>query len=192
LTFARSTLKPGYFHALYARDHDPWRFATSAYEKRKYRATLDAMTRSHYERGFEVGCSIGVLTRDLATRCTALLAVDAVEQALSAAAKRCNDRPSVAFRRMVVPDELPDDTFDLILLSEVAYYWTISDLNRMADWMRDHLVTGGDLVLVHWRGETDYPTSGDAVHEMLLGNSAFGCLTDRIQAKYRLSVLRRH
>jgi SAM-dependent methyltransferase len=191
VTLSRSTLKPSYFRALYTRDDDPWCFATSAYEKRKYRATLDAMTRPHYERGFEVGCSIGVLTRDLATRCHALLAVDVVEKALTAAAARCSDRPSVMFRRMVAPDELPDDNFDLILLSEVAYYWTLADLNRMVDWMQNHLVTGGELVLVHWRGVTDYPTSGDTVHEVFVGNAAFDCLSDHVKSKYRLSVLQR-
>ena len=34
---------PGYFERLYARDPDPWRFATSEYERDKYAATLAAL-----------------------------------------------------------------------------------------------------------------------------------------------------
>ena len=34
---------PGYFEQLYASDPDPWRFATSDYERDKYAATLDAL-----------------------------------------------------------------------------------------------------------------------------------------------------
>ena len=58
---------PGYFEQLYSRDPDPCRFATSEYERSKYAATLAAVPGQH-QSCFEVGCSIGVLTRqDLLT-----------------------------------------------------------------------------------------------------------------------------
>ena len=100
-----ASLSPAYFDALYAGDPDPWRFADSAYERAKYDATLAALTRPRYARAFEAGCSIGVLTRDLAPRCDALLAVDAAEAPLRQARARCAGLPQVAFRCLRLPGE---------------------------------------------------------------------------------------
>ena len=102
-----ASLPPAYFDALYARDDDPWRFATSAYESEKYAATLDALPATRFANAFEVGCSIGVLTRLLATRCDALLAADVAEAALSQARARCADCAHVMVRHMRVPAEWP-------------------------------------------------------------------------------------
>ena len=38
----------------------------------------------------------------------------------------------------------------------------------MAERVVGSLARGGDLVLVHWTGETDYPLSGDEASEQLL------------------------
>ena len=43
----KRSLEPAYFEALYAADPDPWRFATSAYEREKYTATLAALPMLH-------------------------------------------------------------------------------------------------------------------------------------------------
>jgi hypothetical protein len=75
----RQTLKPEYFDALYTTDPDPWNFASSPYERVKYTLTLNAMPKPRYRLGLEVGCSIGVLTRLLASRCDAVVAIDAAE-----------------------------------------------------------------------------------------------------------------
>jgi hypothetical protein len=84
---ADRTLEPAYFDNVYAADSDPWKFASSAYERDKYAATLAAFPKPRYASAFEIGCSIGVLTSALAPRCDALLAVDA------AAARRAGAAP---------------------------------------------------------------------------------------------------
>ena len=158
-----ASLPASYFEAIYERDADPWRFRTSAYERAKYDATLAALPRARYRRALEVGCSIGVLTRDLAPRCDALLAVDAAEKALAAARAACADRANVEFALLRAPGEWPNGgaPFDLILLSEVVYYFDRADVARLADRVRGTLAPGGDCLLVHWIGDTDYPLSGD-------------------------------
>ena len=65
---------PAHFDRLYGADPDPWKFATSDYERDKYAATLAALPDRRFTRCYEVGCSIGVLTRQLAPRCDAILA----------------------------------------------------------------------------------------------------------------------
>ncbi|MGX9965576.1 SAM-dependent methyltransferase [Roseomonas sp. F4] len=160
---SRPSLPPEYFEALYRADPDPWKFAESDYERDKYAATLAALPSEHYASAFEVGCSIGVLTAALAPRCEALLAVDAAATPLSDARRRCAALPQVTLRRAVLPAEWPEQArFDLILLSEVLYYLSPTDLRCLAAQAAASLAPGGDILLVHWIGETDYPLTGDA------------------------------
>ena len=191
---AETSLPPGYFEALYARDPDPWRFASSGYEREKYAATLDALARPRYARALEVGCSIGVLTRQLAARCGALLALDAAEAPLAAARARCGGLPQVAFRRARVPQDWPEEAapFDLILLSEVVYYLDAADVVRLARHVGGTLAPGGEVLLVHWTGETDYPLSGDEAAERFIAAAAgFAAIARQDRAEgYRLDLLR--
>ena len=191
---AETSLPPGYFETLYARDPDPWRFASSDYERAKYAATLAALPRPRYRRALEVGCSIGVLTRQLAARCDALLALDAAEAPLAAARARCAGLPQVAFRRMRVPRDWPEEAgpFDLILLSEVVYYLDAADVVRLARRVGGALAPGGEVLLVHWTGETDYPLSGDdAAERFMAAASGFATVAHQDRAeRYRLDLLR--
>ena len=79
------TISPDYFEDLYATNIDPWKFASSEYEREKYAQTLAALPEASYGRALEVGCSIGVLTYQLASRCQYLLAVDAARAPLEEA-----------------------------------------------------------------------------------------------------------
>ena len=129
---SRQTLRPAYFDALYTADPDPWKFAASPYERDKYALTLDAIPQPRYRSALEVGCSIGVLTKSLASRCDALVAIDAAQMPVVEARRRCADLPGVRFEQMFVPDEWPDGDFELILLSEVVYYLSRNDVGRLA------------------------------------------------------------
>lgn len=190
---AEGSLPAGYFEALYAREPDPWSFETSAYERGKYDATLAALPRARYGRALEVGCSIGVLTADLAPRCDRLIALDAAEAPLLRARERLAPLPHVAFARARVPAEWPDGAaaFDLILLSEVVYYLDAADVERLAGRVRDALAPGGDVLLVHWTGETDYPLSGDeAVQRFVAASPGLSPIRAERAERYRLDLLR--
>ncbi len=171
----KDTLTPDYFDAVYTANDDPWQFATSPYERDKYAATLAALPRPMYESGFEIGCSIGVLTQQLAPRCRHLLAIDVNEAALTQARKRLADQPQVRLEQMVLPDEFPTESFDLILLSEVGYYWSMADLLKAQAKIMDHLQPGGHLLLVHWTPPVhDYPLTGDQVHDAFMAKTGTG------------------
>ena len=190
-----ASLTPAYFNALYARDPDPWGFETKLYERDKYAATLAALPRPHYGDALEVGCSIGVLTRNLAPRCDRLLALDAADAALQRARQRSADCPGVTFHQACVPQEWPAGHFDLILLSEVLYYFVPADLSRLAERVVDALRPGADVVLVHWLPYTDsdYPLAGDEAVEHFLraaGDALRPVSASRTEL-YRLDVLRR-
>lgn len=160
------SLPPTYFDRVYSESDDPWGFETRPYEAEKYRATLAALPRETYRSAFEIGCSIGVLTEKLAGRCESLLSVDVSERALERACERCNYLQHVQFEFLQVPDEFPNELFDLILVSEVGYYWSREDLLKARRCIVEHLVPGGQVLLVHWTPFVDdYPLTGDEVHD---------------------------
>lgn len=161
-----------YFERLYATDPDPWRFASSEYERAKYAATLAALPERRFLRGFEVGCSIGVFTRELATRCDALLAIDVADNALDQARARCQDLPSVQFAHMAVPYTWPEGGFDLIVFSEVLYYLDPEARRQTARRTVSSLLPGGLVMLVNWRGETGSACSGDEAVTGFLADTA--------------------
>ncbi|WP_261664923.1 class I SAM-dependent methyltransferase [Deinococcus sp. Marseille-Q6407] len=170
------TLPPEYFEDVYTANEDPWDFATSPYEAAKYARTLAALPRESYHRALEVGCSIGVLTGQLAGRADELLALDINEQALARARARNADRPNIHFQQGQLPDRLPDGPpFDLIVLSEVLYYLSPADLDRALDAVLARLEPQGTLMLVHWTPFVpDYPQTGDAVHTAALARVGRG------------------
>jgi SAM-dependent methyltransferase len=162
-----NSLPPDYFEQLYKSDPDPWKFETSEYEKAKYAATIAALGSERSGQVLEVGCANGVLTRALAGHCDALLAIDVSVTALRQAEARCADFPNVTFRLAGIPEDTIAGEFDLIVLSEVAYYWDARDAKRASEVFKARRRSGGRLLLVHWLGETDYPASGEEAVERL-------------------------
>lgn len=169
-----SSLTPEYFHEVYRRDSDPWNFESSPYEAAKYATTLESLPRARYARALEVGCSIGVLTERLAARCDELQSIDVSAQALERAKRRCSGLLNVTFERMSLPDQEPHGLFDLIVISEVAYYWNRSDLHRAIDLLAKHQNARGHLIVVHWTPKVpDYPLTGDQVHDVWVARSEY-------------------
>ncbi len=187
------SLDAAYFDGLYADKPDPWDFESSAYEAAKYDATLAALGSERAERALEVGCSIGILTRRLAPLCDRLVATEVARAALEQAKRRCSDLRNIDFRLVKGADEGFDGTYDLVVLSEVVYYWDDADLDRFAEGLRLALAPGGRVLLVHYTLETDYPKSGDdavAALRSRLGDIVSEELTRRAEA-YRLDLWRR-
>ncbi len=204
---AARSLDAGYFDRLYASDPDPWRFQTSAYERDKYAASLAALPRPRYRRGIEIGCSIGVLTEILAQRCDTMLGVDVAEAALATARQRCATIGNVQFARMALPAEVPAGRFDLIILSEILYYFDAPTIAVLARTILAMAQPRADILLVHWLGPTpDYPLTGDAAVQAFLAaigsaatiigsaattiDSAATIIGQQRQPDYRLDLLR--
>lgn len=188
------TISPDYFQTMFRETHDPWDLETSAYEQAKFDDSIAALADRAYANGFEVGCAKGVLTQKLATRCAGLLSIDVSEIALEAARQRTAHLDHVAFQQMTFPSATPTGHYDLVVLSEVAYYWDDDDLGRASHWLESHLVSGGDLLLVHFTGDTDYPQSGDdAVAKlfMRLGHAMQVVIASQ-RPRYRLDLWRRN
>ena len=186
------SVQPEYFDAKYAEKLDYWDFETSVYEAAKYADTLRSLPLAHYRNAFEIGCSIGVLTAQLARRAASLLAIDVAERALMAARARCAGLSQVQIAEMRFPQERPPSStrFDLIVISEVGYYWSWDELKTAQDAVDGLFEAGGHLVLVHWTpAVSDYPLTGDEVHDSFLRCPALTWLHGHRAATYRLDLL---
>jgi SAM-dependent methyltransferase len=189
------SLDAEFFEKLYQENEDPWNFENSAYEKEKYRATLLAIPNDMYQNIFEIGCSNGVLSMMIVNRCQRLLAVDASVIAVNNAAKRLAKYPHAEVKTMTIPDDFPNEKFDLILFSEVGYFLNEEDLVTARDKMIASLLPHGHLILVHWRPVVaEFPLTGDEVHEIFSeksGNtdqSPLSHLIGESSKEYRLDV----
>lgn len=153
------------FDAVHAREADPWHYATRWYERRKRALTVAALPEEHYAAGLEIGCSIGTLTAELAPRCTTLLAVDASGIALQQAAERLAPFPGVTLQQRTLPDAWPDGKYDLVVLSEVGYYFAPAEYDQLLENIRSCMQSGGTLLLCHWRHPiAGWTLDGETVH----------------------------
>ena len=185
-------LDPATFERTYQADEDPWAFSTSPYEAAKYARTVAVLRDRRFARGLELGCSIGVLTEQLADRCDALVALDASPTAVARARGRLAGRGDVALAVAVIPEDLPDGPFDLIVCSEILYYFAARALAELLDALEARLRPGGELLAVHWRPATrTYPLRGDAVHALLQARPALRTLHSERHERYALDLLER-
>lgn len=187
----KKTLDSDYFEQVYAANDDPWNFQTSEYEAEKYAATIKALPKKKYGNALEIGCSIGVLTQQLAEKCSRLLATDVSEKALEKAREMCRDLPNVDFKAMSFPHHLPQEKYDLIVVSEVAYYLSQEDWKLAIGKMFEILNEKGEIILVHWLPEVhDYPQTGDEVHQVFsaeIKDTMKNVFSSRAE-KYRIDV----
>jgi SAM-dependent methyltransferase len=157
-----------FFERMYRANSDPWNFATSAYEQGRYQTVIDALNSRRYERAFEPGCSVGELTARLAEICDEVEAMDISRTAVKQAQARCRNLANVRIACGALPDVPVHGDFDLMVLSEIGYYFEADALNRMVDELLKRLRCSGTLLATHWLGiSSDHVLSGDRVHEIL-------------------------
>jgi SAM-dependent methyltransferase len=181
-----------YFIDLYKRQTDPWNFEHSEYERRKYRATLDALPRPEYEAALELACAEGVFTRMLAPRCGSLLAVDVSPDALQRARRRCGALRHVRFRRGPIPSDFPPGRFDLITVCEVGFYLSADDLYDLRSHVLRALVPDGNVVLVHWTPPVNgHASTAEQVHDIFCSTPGLHRVAGFSADTYRLDLLER-
>lgn len=154
------------FEELHAIHRDPWNVRSSWYEARKRRLTLAALPRSKYPRVFELGCSVGALTEDLAGRAGHVWAVDESAAALRRADAALAHLSNVDLARLRVPEELPELDADLIVVSEIGYFLSPARMRELARRIASSRST--TVLACHWRHEiVGWPLDGPAVHAIL-------------------------
>ncbi len=176
-----------YFDALYSDNSDPWQYQTRWYEKRKREMCLAVLPQAEYDNAIELGCGNGVFSELLARRCQALLSIDGNTQAVQLAKQRLGKSYHVRVIQGVIPHVLLSlenallqsyplsdgalvhkPPFDLIVISEILYYLSPTDIDTVITWIKQNLAVGGTLLCCHWRYAIDgFSMTGETVHQRL-------------------------
>jgi protein-L-isoaspartate O-methyltransferase len=183
------------FEEKYCQSGDPWDFTGSRYERDRYELMLRSLMRTHYRRAFEPACSIGVLTAALAERCDEVLAIDIAPSAVVMARKRCANFPRVMISCADLAAQCAEGPFDLIVFSELGYYFEEAQLRRISDSLSAALEAGGELIGVHWLGTSeDHLLHGDQVHAILKDTLKKSCawIKGTRRREFRLDTWRRN
>nr|WP_139316002.1 bifunctional PIG-L family deacetylase/class I SAM-dependent methyltransferase [Cellulosimicrobium sp. CUA-896] len=179
-----------FFDRFYTGRDDPWGFESRWYEERKRAVLLASLPRRRFRCALELGCSTGVLTSGLAARCDRVTGVDVAEAPLAAARHRLG--PDATLLRLDTPRDWPDGAFDLVVLSEVLYYYDRADLDRALDRVLGSLTDDGVVVACHWRHDVpEYPLGGDEVAGRVRARPELGVVAHHEEEDFVLDVLAR-
>jgi SAM-dependent methyltransferase len=142
-------INPEGFEQRFRDNIDPWDYTSSRFEAFKRAVLLRACGCRTYGRGLELGCAIGETTRRLAPRCLRLLSIDSSPAALAEAVRRNAATSWVTFRRCLLPREIPRGPFDLIVVSEIAYYLPRCVLDDFLRRIFEAAAPAGRIVFLH-------------------------------------------
>jgi SAM-dependent methyltransferase len=157
-----------FFEHIYRQAPDPWNFAAGDYEQGRYRTILDALGNQRYVRAFEPGCSIGILSALLASICDRVEAIDVSPTAVSRGREYCKKLANVEIVCGALPEAIPAGKFDLVVFSEIGYYFRRAPLMKLGKRLISQISSSGTFLAAHWLGKSpDHLLSGDSVHRVL-------------------------
>ena len=159
---------PEFFEEMYRNNPDPWNFSNSRYELGRYDSICSALAGRRYASAYEPGCSVGVLTEKLSGICDRLLAIDFSRTAVEQAMARCANKPNVEVRCASVLHVLPEAGLDLLVLSEIGYYFSPLEWASLLHMLVERVRPGGTVLAAHWLGHSrDHTSLGDQVHRVV-------------------------
>ncbi|WP_338403778.1 bifunctional PIG-L family deacetylase/class I SAM-dependent methyltransferase [Cellulosimicrobium arenosum] len=187
---ADRSLGRDFFDRFYTGRADPWGFESRWYEERKREVLLATLPRPRFRAALEIGCSTGVLTVAIETRADRVVGVDIADAPLEIARRRVGS--GVKLLRLDTPDQWPEGRFDLVVLSEVLYYYGREDLDRALDRAVGSLTDDGVLVACHWRHEVpEYPLGGDEAQGRVVARPELEVVVHHEEEDFVLDVLAR-
>jgi len=155
-----------YFEDLYRHNSDPWGYDFHWYEARKRQICLALLTRPRYPKVLEVGCSNGHLSFHLAQRAEELLCIDVSARAVQLASARLQEFEHVVVENRKIPEDYSIQKFDLILISEMAYYLSADELHQFIEKLKHSLNDDGEILCCHWRHKIqDFELNAEQVHQ---------------------------
>jgi cyclopropane fatty-acyl-phospholipid synthase-like methyltransferase len=138
------------FERKFRQNIDPWHYTTSRFEHFKRDVLLRACGHNKHGSVLELGCAIGETTRHLAPLCLRLMALDGSATAIAEAKRRVRSA-HVKFVHAKLPDQMPHGPFDLIVISEIAYYFRLHELAHLGERIAKATACHGKIVLLHHR-----------------------------------------
>lgn len=163
-------MRPGFFDHFFD-EGDPFGFDVHPEERLKFDRTLEVCGDGPLGRVLELGCAVGSFTEVLAPRATDVLALDVSQSAVDQVLRRLSGHDNVRAVAMSIPDEFPDETFDLVVASDVLYYLPVPVLQRCVDRIEASLAPGGAFVSVHYVPRMGSVLNGDEAHDVVTAHT---------------------
>lgn len=168
------------FDRLYAQSPDPWGATLSCYryQRQKYETLLSLLPDRRYQETLDIGCGLGVLTRQLSGYTDRILGVDLSQVAVAQAARLSEGHPNTRYQQANVLhlEQSVQGQFDLVVLADVLYYLgplTAEVLTEVTRQVTDLLAPGGILLLAN---------------HCFFGLDADSKITHKIHASFRASA----
>lgn len=181
------TTSADFFEAMYNENHDPWEFSTNRYELNRYARIVNLLNHKRYKLILEPGCSIGVLTEKLSPLADSIEAFDISPTATKLASIRCSHLKNVSIRCESLLDAIPNSCTDLLLLSEIGYYFEASVLSKIINRIISSSSSQLSILACHslklWK---DHILSGDKVHTIINSINDLSLENSEIHDEYRL------
>lgn len=160
-----------YFNDFYQDNDDPWGYQSRWYEERKRQICLSLLLKPHYQHVLEIGSANGCFSQSLAKRAHHLHCIDGNQKAVELTKKALENHSNVTVECKTIPLDFPQLQYDLIVLSEIAYYLTSAELVRLIVKLQSQLTAQGMLLSCHWRHPIEqFQLDGNRVHQSLKNN----------------------
>ena len=144
------------FNLLYQATRDPYgaMLPYYRYQSLKYERLLALLPDRRYASALDIGCGLGILTRQLAARSDTVLGVDFSDVAVDQASSLSLALPSVRYHQadILELDRKVTGRYELVVLADVLYYLSpLSDavLKSIREMVSDVVAPGGTLLLVN-------------------------------------------
>lgn len=163
--------QPTYSHhwlnEFYTNTVDPYHFDGTSYEAGKYEHTMRLLAGRRFANALEIGAAEGVFTKILAPLCTSLLALEVADAAVARARERLAGCDNVTIVQAALPNQMPDGRYDLIVASDVLYYFPQDVVLELLARFEERLLPGGVLFVLDYLGDFRQSMLGRDVHVLL-------------------------
>lgn len=138
------------FERKYREGGDYFGYETKTYEHAKYAGTLKRVLDWRGGRGaaLEIGCSVGVFTRQIAAEFDSVTAQDLSHEALRLAGEALKDLKNVRYAEGDLLTLDLGETYDAIFCAEVLYYIRETEGPRVCAALEKHLKPDGLIIEV--------------------------------------------
>ncbi|MBB3950355.1 bifunctional PIG-L family deacetylase/class I SAM-dependent methyltransferase [Aureimonas jatrophae] len=163
-----------HFSRLYRGGRDFWGVRDQPYEVAKREAAAAFLGDWRGARGQELGCGEGFLAARLlgAGAVREMLGIDLDPTIIERANQTHGSLPGARFRQGRMPDDFPDDPFDLLVVSEMLYFLNEPEIADLVERMSRRARPGARCLLVNYLGPTETPLGGDAAADFLRASAS--------------------
>jgi cyclopropane fatty-acyl-phospholipid synthase-like methyltransferase len=157
------------FEAKFRVAADPWQTFTARDEAIKRSRIVRALGNRRVARLLELASGNGSNSQRLARRALKLDACDGSASAVHHTQKALRNAPHAQAWHIALPDRLPGDRYEAVVIAELLYYLSPRAMQRVARDVAGVLVPGARLVLAHH--QIEFPDNAQrtaGIHERFI------------------------